>query len=156
MKAALFAAVIVIGTLTAYGQAKPAAPQTPPQKVDPSKPAAVHVEQGTVAMKPEDIKALKDALAMLQLDQLAIQTAQQTVAQTDPVAKKAMEILKNATETNPDYQKAKAQSDTDRAALLAKIAALRKEQHLDDTYDWDFNQNKFVQTKPEPGAKPAK
>jgi hypothetical protein len=152
---ALFAAIIVIGTLTGYAQTKPTVPaQTPPQKVDPAKPAEVHVDQVTATMKPEDIKALKDALSMLQLDQLAVQTAQNTFSQTDPVAKKAIAIFNEAVAASPDVQKATTQMNTDRTALLAKIDKLRTDQKLDKSWDWDFNQGKFVKTnQPAPPAK---
>jgi hypothetical protein len=95
---------------------------------------------------------MKDQLQMLQLDQLAEQTAQSTFAQTDPVAKRAVAIFNEAVAQNPDVQKAKAQTETDRKALLAKIDSVRHAQGLDNTWDWDFTASRFVKTG---GAAPA-
>lgn len=144
------AALIILGALTAYAQKPAAPPQAQTQKVDPAKPAEIHVEQKTAT--PEQAKALRDQLNLFQLDQLAVQTAEQTFSQTDPVAKKAIEIYKNAVSASPEVQKANAQLETDRKALLAKIDDLRKQQGLDSTWDWDFNTGRFAQTKPSPAA----
>lgn len=152
----ILSAVLLLGTLTASSQ-KPAPPKDAAPKADkaaatPAAPAAPAVAS---AVAPEKVKELKDAMSMFQLDQLEIQTAQQNVAKNDPVAKKAMQILRDETLQDADVQKAQKQADTDRKALQDKINALRKDQNLDDTYDWDFNMNRFVQTKPQPGGKPA-
>jgi hypothetical protein len=162
MKKGLFAAVIVIGTITASAQ-KPAAAAPPDKtKVAPTTPAPPPESVGpTTTVKPEQVKELHDALEMLQLDQLAVQSAQSTVTQTDPVAKRALEILKNATESAPEVKKAQEQLNADRNALLAKIDKLRTDLKLGKNWDWNFDIGKFVQTSqpaaaPKPTPAPAK
>lgn len=152
MKSKWIAVAIIIGTLTGYAQktAKPAAVTPPPTTETKPVEAPSTVNAATT-------KELKDALSVLQLDQLAIQTAKTNFAQTDPVAKKAMDILNDAINGSVEVKKATAQEETDRQALLAKIEAMRQAQHLDKTWDWDFNQGKFVKNpQAAPPAAPAK
>lgn len=144
-------ATLMLGNVIAWSQ-KPATP-TP---TAPAKPAAT-----APAPKPVDaatVKQLKDALTVFQLDQLAAQTAQNSASQSDTVAKRALQILNEALAANPEVQKANTQMEADRKELLAKIESLRKQQGLDASWDWDFNQAKFVQTKPPapPAPGPAK
>lgn len=160
MKKNLFAVIVALSLVNALAWSqKPAATPTKPA-VEPSKTAA-KAPAPAEAVKPVDAttaKSLKDALSIFQLDQLAVQTAQNTASQTDAVAKRAMQVLNEALTASPEVQKANAQMEADRKALLDKIEALRKQQGLDQSWDWDFNQNKFVQTKPPtpPAPGPAK
>lgn len=152
-------ALVLLGTLTAFGQKPAADTKAPPPKpaaTDTAKPAATPTPPAAPnagkAATPEQVKELKDALNLYQLDELSIQTAQGAFVQIDPVAKKAMAILTEAMASAPEVKKAKDQSEVDRKALLAKIDELRKSMGLDASWDWDFNQGKFVQGKPTPAA----
>lgn len=100
------------------------------------------------AISPEKVKELKDALELLNLDALDVQTAQEKFQQTNPVAKHAIETYQRAEAQSPEVKAARDKQDATRKGILAKIDALRKEQGLDETWDWDFNLNKFVQANP--------
>ena len=152
MNRILIAAALFFGTFTGYAQ-KPAKAGATPPPAPAAKPADAPPPASGVS--PATVKELKDALSVLQLDQLAIQTAKSNFANTDPVAKKAMDILNQAIATSPEVKKVTDQEEADRLALLAKIDALRKAQTppLDTTWDWDFNQGKFVKgSQPAPAA----
>lgn len=155
MKFRFISAALLLGTLTAYSQ-KPAA--KPPAKTPaPAAAAAPTVTPTTSAatLPPERVKDLKDALTMVQLDQMEIQTAQNKFIATDPIARKAMQVLRDQTESAPEVKKARDQADTDGKVLKDKIDSARKALGLGEEYDWDFNQNKFIQVKSQPGANPA-
>ena len=151
---------IVVLSIVALGLVNVAAWSQKPAAT-PAKPAAEAVKPAATPAapaKPVDaatVKSLKDALSIFQLDQLAVQTAQNTASQTDAVAKRAMQVLNEALAASPEVRKAQEQLEADRKALLDKIEVLRKQQGLDQSWDWDFNQNKFVQTKP-PAPGPVK
>lgn len=156
MKFRFISAVLLFGTLTAYSQ-KPATPpltKAPaPAATTPASPAtpAVATPPGAApTLPPQKVKELKDALTMVQLDQLEIQTAQNKFIQTDPVAKRAMQVLREQTESSDEVRKARDQADTDGKALKDKVEAARKAAGLGDDYDWDFNLNRFIQVKPQP------
>lgn len=106
----------------------------------PESKAPVKAEKVT----PEQVKDLQDGLRALQVDGIAVQTAQNTFTSTDPLAKKTLELLQEQIQSSPEVKKAMAEQERDRQALLAKIAALRKQQGLDDTWDWSFSENKFI------------
>lgn len=98
---------------------------------------------------PDEAKQLKSALDMLSLANLSIQTAQNKASQTDPVAKQAYKILTDELNTDSDVIAARKDADEKRKELLEKIDVLRKKQGLDKTYDWNFDQNRFIKTQPD-------
>lgn len=149
MKKNLFAVIVALSLVNALAWSqKTAATPTKPAATEPAKPAAKAPAETAKPVDAATAKSLKDSLSIFQLDQLAVQTAQNTASQTDAVAKRAMQVLNEALAASPEVQKANAQMEADRKALLDKIEALRKQQGLDSSYDWDFNVGKFVQTKP--------
>jgi hypothetical protein len=94
------------------------------------------------------VKELNDILTQFRLDQDDVNIAKNQSSQTDTIAKHALDTLNRALNADPGVQKANAKLETDREGLIDKINALRKQQGLDSTWDWDFNQGKFIQAKP--------
>jgi hypothetical protein len=125
----------------------------------PTPKAAAPAAKPAEAPKPIDpaaVKALRDSLEQLQMDGVSVQNARDKVMQTDQIAKQAVGVLNDRMASNEDVQKATAKATEDRTQLLAKIATMRKEQHLDDTYDWDFQRGVFVKSATPPQQAPAK
>lgn len=148
-------------TVTKEFKDQPKAPEAKKQVAEPAKPATPSPPPAAAPSgKPittEQQKALTDGIKLLQLDQIGTQAAKQTASQSDVLVQRAVEILNQALASVPEVKKATDREDTDRRALLAKIQELRGERGLDLTWDWDFNQNKFVkqQAPVPPAAVPA-
>lgn len=146
MKVLVLSALALIFTVPAFAQADK--PKTEPAKATAPAAAAKPDAAAPETESAKEAKSLKQALDLWQLDMLAVQTEQNKFAQTDPVAKKASEIFKDAMKNSPEVQKAQETADSDKKALLERIDALRKKQKLDASWEWDFTQGKFVHTTP--------
>ena len=143
-KSTLFPLILVSAAL-AVGQTNPKPKDAPVQNTPTSKSTAT----------PEQQKELKDAFSLLQLDQIAMQNAQQNFLATDPLGQRALEVLNGVMASNPAVKEATTKADASRRATLDKVAEVRKALGLDDTWDYDFNRNVFLQLpKPAAPAKP--
>lgn len=145
----VYALIGIIGlALTAGAQQKPAAtakaPEGTPKATEPAKPAdAPKIDQAQVA------KELSHDFDEYKLDLLAEDNARNSFTQTDPVGQKAVEILNKALAQSPDFKKAHEESEAKRKLIMDKIDKMRKEQHLGNDWDWNFDQGRFIQ-KPSP------
>jgi tRNA(Glu) U13 pseudouridine synthase TruD len=141
-------------SLSMSGQSKKQDPPKTPPPAAAAQPDASKAESIT----PEVVKGMRDGLQQLQVDQMAVQTARDKFIQNDGITKQAMQLVQERSNSDPDVQKTTEKMEADRKAIIAKIDALRKAQHLDSTYDWDFQQGKFVKsnTAPAPPTPPAK
>jgi len=147
---------ILIFPLAVFGQSPAPAASPQPPKTEPAKPPAPKAEpfnpqNPPKALTPAQAKELQDAVEARNLDDIDFNQAQQTVLQRNPLAKRAYDTLQRIVNSDEDVKTAKTKEDADQKAVVDKLAALRKLQGLDASWDYNLQAGQWVQTAP---AKP--